>query len=78
METFLRLQINGQCLVVIAILWLSGERRKFASPSLATRVYGVLMASTGAMLLFDALMWLFDGRRGAAARTAVYAFSVLY
>jgi diguanylate cyclase (GGDEF)-like protein len=78
METFLRLQINALCLVVIVVLWLSGERKNFASPSLATRVYGVLMASTGAMLLFDALMWLFDGRRGAAARTAVYAFSVLY
>ncbi len=78
MENFLRLQINGICLAVIAILWISGERRKFSSPDLSTRVYGALMASTGAMLLFDALIWLFDGRPGAAARTAVYAFSVFY
>ncbi|MGO8693772.1 MAG: diguanylate cyclase domain-containing protein [Rectinemataceae bacterium] len=78
METTLRLQIDGICIAVIAILWLSGERKKFSNPSVDARIYGVLLASTGVMLFLEAIAWLSDGKPGHTARTVVFVANALY
>jgi diguanylate cyclase (GGDEF)-like protein len=78
METILRLQIDGFCLAVIAILRLSGDRRKASRSGADNRIYGGLLASTAAMLFLDSAGWLLDGKPGGAGRAAVLVVNALY
>ncbi len=78
METALRLQITGLCLIVLAILWFSGDKRKASRMEPDSRLYRALLAGTAFMLAVDSISWYFDGKPGIAARIAVLAANSLY
>ena len=78
METVLRLQIYCFCLIVIAILWFSGDRRKTSRLEVDTRLYHALMLSIGSMLLIDTILWLLIGTPGSMVRAGILVFSALY
>lgn len=78
MQTVLQLQLYFFCLVVIVIIWLSGDRRRTARRDLDTRLFRALLLSTAAMILTNACTLLFDGRPGPLARLAVVSSSTLY
>jgi len=78
MEGILRLQINISALVVIAILWLSGDRRRTPKRDVERRLYKALLLSTSAMLFLDFIAWQFDGKAGAISRYAIQLINVLY
>jgi diguanylate cyclase (GGDEF)-like protein len=75
MEIMLKLQINGFCIAIIAILWFSGDRRKASRAKADYRIYTGLLASTAAMLLLDSAGWLLNGNR---SRSLVLAVNALY
>lgn len=78
MEAILRLQIYVFCLLVIVILWLSGDRRKTARKADDAGLFNGLLLSTAAMLLVDCVLWFFDGKAGALSRGIVLVCGVLY
>ena len=78
METLLRLQVYGFCLVVIVILWFSGDRRKTTRLEIETRLFRALLLSIGSMLLIDSILWLLIGNPGSLVRTGILVFSALY
>jgi diguanylate cyclase (GGDEF)-like protein len=78
MATILRLQIYGFCIIIIAILWFSGDRRKASRVEVDTRLYQVLLLSTTAMVLLDSIAWYFDGKPGTLYRNAVFTANILY
>jgi uncharacterized membrane protein YcfT len=78
METALRLQITCLCLIILAILWLSGDKRKASRMEPDSRLYRALLTGTAFMLAVDSISWYFDGRPGSAARVAVLAANSLY
>jgi len=78
METIFRLQINVSGLIIIVILWLSGDRQKASRLDVDTRLYRGLLLSTGAMLSLDTLTWVFDGEAGSFGRSAVFVANTLY
>lgn len=78
METILRLQINVLCILVIAILWFSADRRKYSRHSSDAGVYKALLASTAVMLALDSAGWLLDGEPGRIGRASVIIANILY
>lgn len=78
METILKLQLNIFCLIIVAILWLSGDRRRKSEPDVDARLFRSLLFSTAAMLLAESAMLLFDGMPGRAARASAILADVLY
>ena len=78
METVLRLQINVFCILVVAILWFSMDRRKYAKDDADTGAYKSLLASTAALLVFDSITWILDGVPGSITRTSLVIAEVLY
>jgi len=77
-ETVLRLQINVFCILVVAILWFSMDRRKYAKDDADTGAYKSLLASTAALLVFDSITWILDGVPGSITRTSLVIAEVLY
>jgi len=78
METELRLQVNILCILVIAILWLSMDRRKYARDAADSGAYRALLASTAALLALDSAGWLLDGAAGRAERVLALVVTALY
>jgi diguanylate cyclase (GGDEF) domain len=78
METELRLQIDLFCVLLLAVLWLSGDKRKSRRAMADMGAFRALMASTATMLVLDALGWLLDGAPGLWGRASVTAIDVLY
>ena len=78
METVLRLQITIFCLLVILILWFSGDRRSTSRMDLDSRLYRALLLSTFAMLFLDTVSWFFDGNAGNISHIAVFIANVFY
>jgi diguanylate cyclase (GGDEF)-like protein len=78
METALRLQLPCFCLLVLAVLWFSGDRRKASRRDPDSRVYRALLVATAALLAFDTVAWFFDGRPGLPARDLILAVNCLY
>jgi diguanylate cyclase (GGDEF)-like protein len=78
METVLKLQVNILCILVIAILWLSMDRRRYSRDAADTRPYRMLLASTAALLAFDSAGWLLDGTPGRMGRASVAIADSLY
>jgi diguanylate cyclase (GGDEF)-like protein len=78
METVLKLQINVFCILVIAILWSTTERRKVSRGGPDTVTYKCLLASTAVLLFLDSASWLLDGVQGGFARASSLAVNILY
>jgi diguanylate cyclase (GGDEF)-like protein len=78
MEAILRLQINVLCLAVIAILWLSGDRRVTSKSGADQGLFRALLLSTAAMLASDGIEWYFDGKAGSLSRAIVLLSGALY
>ena len=74
----LRLEINIFSLIVLGILWLSGNRRRTSKAGSDQRIFRMLLASTAIMLATDAVSWYLDGSRDPAARILLYAALTLY
>jgi diguanylate cyclase (GGDEF)-like protein len=77
MENILRIQINALCLLVLAVISPAFERRSSGS-SPDVRAFRLLVASTAAMLAFDAVAWALKGVPGPIAKVALYAANGLY
>jgi len=75
---FLKLEIYGICLAILAILWFSGERRRESKSHADARLYRGLLLTTAAMLLTNALGFYLDGRPGELVRAGVWAANTLY
>lgn len=75
-QNVLQLELCGFCLLVVAIVWFSGERRGRAEPDLA--LFRALLLSTASMLLATALVLLFDGKPGSFCRAALMASNTAY
>ena len=78
METALRLEINVFALLVIVILWLSGDRPRISRSDADSLLYRAVLLSTGAMLSFDTISWFCGGKTGSWSRYAVYIANTLY
>jgi diguanylate cyclase (GGDEF)-like protein len=78
MENALRIQTICFSLIVIAILWFSGDRRRTFRMEIDSRLYRLLLVSTAFMLVVDTISWFFDGRPGDFARGAIFAANLLY
>jgi diguanylate cyclase (GGDEF)-like protein len=71
-ETIHRLVTNIFALLVLLILWMSGNRRKASDASGDLRAYRILLITTAMMLGMDIFSLLLDGRQEPAARLAHY------
>ncbi len=78
METILKLQLYGFCLVVILILWLSCDRRESARADIDTRLYRALLLSIALMVISDSIIILLNSTPGIVARDAMLVFSASY
>ncbi len=81
METVLRLQIDALCIAVLLVIAPAVERRAAGTRSGRApdaRAFMGLIASTVAILAFDAAGWAIDGMPGRAGRAAVYAADCAY
>ena len=77
-ELILRLEINFFSLIVLAILWVSGNRRKTSKKGSDQHIFRMLLASTAIMLVTDAISWYLDGSLHSVARIVLYADLTLY
>jgi diguanylate cyclase (GGDEF)-like protein len=78
METALRLQLLCFCLLALAILWLTGDRRKASRKDPDSRLYRALLAATAFMIAVDSVSWFFDGKPGSLSRDAILVANSLY
>ena len=74
----LRLEINIFSLIVLAILWVSGNRRKTSKTGLDLHVFRRLLVATAVMLVTDAISWYLDGNLHPVARIILYVDITLY
>jgi diguanylate cyclase (GGDEF)-like protein len=77
-QNILQLELCGFCLLALAIVWLSGDRRARweAEPDLL--LFRSLLLSTASMLVATALVLLFDGKPGPSCRAALVASNAAY
>jgi len=78
LATYLRLQIIVFCLAVIAILWLTGERRKTERSGADLGIYTALLHSVAAMLFIDFFCWYLDGKSLPFGKAIFYTVNILY
>jgi diguanylate cyclase (GGDEF)-like protein len=78
METAIKLQASCLCLLIIVILWFSGDRRKTSRMEPDSRLYRTLLIATAFMLVSDSFTWLLDGWPGIIGRDAVLVANCLY
>lgn len=78
METELKAQINVFCILIIAILWFSTDRRKHSGDAADADIYKSLLASTAAMLALDSMTWFLDGASGTLGRASVTLANTVY
>jgi len=74
----LRLEIIAFSLIVLAILWVSGNRRKTSKTGSDQHIFRMLLFSTAMMLVTDAISWYLDGSLNPVARIILYADLTLY
>lgn len=74
----LRLQLYGFCLIVLVILWFSGDRRKSSRADVDTRLYRALLISTAAMVLADSVNLFLNDRPGGLVHVLVSISNTLY
>ncbi len=76
MEQLLRVEINMLCLCIVAMVAYGERRRK--RDSVGVSVFIGLILATAAMIVFDSVTWLFDGRPGNLARIVLFVANGAY
>jgi diguanylate cyclase (GGDEF)-like protein len=77
-QNILQLELCGFCLIALAIVWFSGDRRRHSRAELDVILFYALLLSTASMLFVTALVLLFDGKPGSLCRSAFIASNVAY
>jgi diguanylate cyclase (GGDEF)-like protein len=77
-QNILQFELCGFCLIVVAIVWLSGDRRGRARAEPDLILFHALLLSTASMLVATALVLLFDGKPGSFCRAASMASNAAY
>lgn len=77
-QNILQLELCGFCLIALAIVWLSGDRRRRGEAEADNLLFRALLLSTASMLVATAFVLLFDGKPGSFSRAAFTASSAAY
>lgn len=78
LQAILRLELYGFCLLVLAIIWFSGDRRRSPGVDMDTRLFRYLLLSTALMIITDSLAQPFEGRPGPVSRAILLGSYTLY
>lgn len=77
MDVVLRIDLNVFS-ILVAIVLASSSRNKVERPFLDYRLFMLMLLGTIFELVFDTLMWPFDGNQAPAARSLLLVCTVLY
>jgi diguanylate cyclase (GGDEF)-like protein len=78
METAIKLQLYLFCLLVLAVLWRAGDRRRYSDRDLERKSYRAMLLSTALMSILDSLTWLVEGWSGPGGPKLVLVVDCLY
>ena len=77
-ETIHRLVTNLFALMVLLILWMSGNRRKTSDTAGDLHIFRILLITTAVMLGADIVSLMLDGQQEPVARLALFVSITLY
>jgi hypothetical protein len=73
-QNTLQLELCVFCLLALAIVWFSGDRRRRSSAEPDIILFYALLLSTASMLFATALVLLFEGKPGSLCRAALLSY----